>query len=272
MPEGARRDAEFCKRRCRQAAFRLRRRRTTEAHDAQPLRIAYADPPYPGKAARYYEGREGYAGEVDHYRLVLSLATSFDGWALSTGAYALRELLPFCPPEARIAPWVKPNGVSGASYGPHNAWEPVIYCPARKLRGGVRDWLRAKPARGGGDLPGRKPLAFCGWLFDLLGMVSGDELVDLFPGTGIVSRAWREVSPRTSIRHGGPGLPHAERWTPHSLRDTFVTLEAEGAAGDLAAVAERSRHASIDLRARTREPAPPRMLLNGAKSAPRLKA
>jgi integrase len=65
------------------------------------------------------------------------------------------------------------------------------------------------------------------------------------------------------------GLPHPERWSPHSLRDTFVTLEAQGAAGDLAAVAERSRHASIGslvryLRARTREPAPPRMVLNGA--------
>jgi hypothetical protein len=161
------------------------------------MRIAYADPPYPGKAARYYEGREGYAGEVDHYRLVLSLATSYDGWALSTGAYALRELLPFCPPEARVCPWVKPNGVSGQSLGMHNAWEPVIVMPARRLRGGVRDWLRAKPARGGGDLPGRKPLAFCGWLFDLLGMLPGDELVDLFPGTGIVSRAWRELSLRT---------------------------------------------------------------------------
>jgi hypothetical protein len=166
------------------------------------MRIAYADPPYPGKAARFYKGREGYAGEVDHYRLVLSLATSYDGWALSTGAYALRELLPFCPPEAQMAPWVKPNGVSGQTFGPHNAWEPVIYCPARRLRGGVRDWLRAKPARGGGDLPGRKPLAFCAWLFDLLGMLPGDELVDLFPGTGIVSRAWRELSLRTSATDG----------------------------------------------------------------------
>jgi integrase len=88
-----------------------------------------------------------------------------------------------------------------------------------------------------------------------------------------------EVLTRAELRAAveRAGLPHAERWTPHSLRDTFVTLEAEGAAGDLAAVAERSRHASIGslvryLRARTREPAPPRMLLNGAKSAPRLKA
>jgi hypothetical protein len=40
---------------------------------------------------------------------------------------------------------------------------------------------------------GRKPLAFCAWLFDLLGMRPGDELEDLFPGTGIVSKAWASL-------------------------------------------------------------------------------
>jgi hypothetical protein len=30
-------------------------------------------------------------------------------------------------------------------------------------------------------------------LFDALGMMPGDELDDLFPGTGIVSRAWAEL-------------------------------------------------------------------------------
>jgi integrase len=69
------------------------------------------------------------------------------------------------------------------------------------------------------------------------------------------------------------GLPHPERWSPHSLRDSFVTLENEGAAGDLAAVRERSRHASIGslvryLRARSREPAAPRMVLPPAAPSP----
>ncbi len=57
------------------------------------------------------------------------------------------------------------------------------------------------PARGGGDLIGRKPLAFCAWLFEALGMLPGDELVDLFPGTGIVGRAWAELS-RSAERDG----------------------------------------------------------------------
>jgi len=52
------------------------------------------------------------------------------------------------------------------------------------------------PARFGGELPGRKPIAFCAWLFDCLGMVPGDTLDDLFPGTGIVARAWGELSSR----------------------------------------------------------------------------
>jgi len=45
-----------------------------------------------------------------------------------------------------------------------------------------------------GDLPGRKPLAFWAWLFDLLGAAAGDTFVDLFPGTGIGGRAWQYLS------------------------------------------------------------------------------
>ena len=41
---------------------------------------------------------------------------------------------------------------------------------------------------------GAKPAAFCWWLFDLLGALPGDELVDLFPGSGGIGRAWRLYS------------------------------------------------------------------------------
>jgi integrase len=58
------------------------------------------------------------------------------------------------------------------------------------------------------------------------------------------------------------GLPSPSRWSSHSLRDTFVTLETHATGGDLAAVAARSGHGSIAslaryLRARNRPPAPP---------------
>jgi hypothetical protein len=37
-------------------------------------------------------------------------------------------------------------------------------------------------------LTGAKPAAFVSWLHVLLGWQPGDELVDLFPGTGVVGR------------------------------------------------------------------------------------
>ena len=39
-------------------------------------------------------------------------------------------------------------------------------------------------------LTGAKPEAFCRWMFAVLGMQPGDELVDLFPGTGAVTQAY----------------------------------------------------------------------------------
>ncbi len=167
------RRARYCSRRCRQAAFRLRRRRDPAATEGAPpgLRFCYADPPYPGLAQKRYGQEPDFAGEVDHPALIASLLQGgYAGWALSTSAAALRDVLPLCPPGVRVCPWVKPIGI---------------------------DWLRAQPARGWGTLMGRKPVAFCAWLFDLLGMVPGDELVDLFPGTGAVGRAWRELSSRS---------------------------------------------------------------------------
>lgn len=178
----------FCSRKCRQAAFRLRKRsQLLEATD-QPLVFAYADPPYPGSARKYYG-----EPEVDHPALIASLLQRYDGWALSTSARSLRELLPLCPETARVCAWVKPIGVSSKTFGLHNTWEPLIVVCGRRLRPGFRDWLSAHPARHGGTLPGRKPLAFCAWLFRCLGMGPGDELHDLFPGTGIVARAWAEL-------------------------------------------------------------------------------
>jgi len=190
-------DTVYCSRRCRQTAFRLRRRREQliGPGTAPGLRFAYADPPYPGLAAKYYRNEPTYAGEVDHPALIASLtAAGYAGWALSTSSKALRQLLPLCPEGARVCAWVKPIGVPAATYGLHSTWEPVIVVGGRQLQPGKRDWLSAQPARGGGELPGRKPIAFCAWIFDALGMVPGDELVDLFPGSGIVGRAWRELS------------------------------------------------------------------------------
>lgn len=190
------RQAGFCSRKCRQAAFRLRKRRQLEAAHELPQRFAYADPPYPGLSAKYYRDEPSFAGEVDHQELVARLSEPgrYYGWALSTSARALRMVLPLCPPEARVCAWVKPIGVPTASAGIHNNWEPLIVVGGRQRPPGRADWLRAQPARFEGELPGRKPSEFIAWMFDLLGMAPGDALDDLFPGTGIVGRAWASLS------------------------------------------------------------------------------
>lgn len=41
-------------------------------------------------------------------------------------------------------------------------------------------------------LTGAKPPKVCRWIFCCLGAEKGDELVDLFPGTGIVTDTWNE--------------------------------------------------------------------------------
>lgn len=191
-----------------------------------PGRFAYADPPYPGFARRYYGREPSYAGEVDHRELIARLESGgYLGWALSTSSKALRDVLPLCPRAARVAAWVKPIAVPAATCGPHSTWEPVIVVGGRRLPPGVRDWLRAMPARGGDEtLMGRKPDAFSAWLFDLLGMQPGDELHDLFPGTGAVGRAWAELSRRSSATdHASPnGAQGTLRFLP------FVSLSAAG--------------------------------------------
>lgn|GEM_PF-482981 len=191
----------WCSKKCRQTAWRMRQLCVAEDLGDTPKRLGYGDPPYPGTSRKYYRDEPTYAGEVDHEALVAKLVT-YDGWALSTSAKALRHILPLCPPEARVAAWGKPHGVSSKTRGAHNAWEPIIYVPARLRRPGFPDFLSAQPARGGGTLPGRKPLAFCAFLFRLLGASPGDDFDDLFPGTGVVGRAFAEFK-RTSLHHRG---------------------------------------------------------------------
>ncbi len=206
----------FCSRKCRQAAFRLRKRSELLEATDQPLVFAYADPPYPGFARKYYG-----QSEVDHPALIASLVDGYDGWALSTSARALRELLPLCPEQARVCAWVKPIGVSSKTLGLHNTWEPLIVVVGRRLQPGFRDWLSAQPARRGGTLPGRKPVACCAWRFRCRGMRPGDERHDLFPGTGIVARAWAEL--------GRPDIPA----TVVAPRGTTTLTTGDGVAGGL---------------------------------------
>lgn len=229
MPARARRDALTCRQSCRQARHRVTRY-AVAGHDTsrtaagdgsaaalrdvsrvdralQARRLAYADPPYPGKSG-YYRGHPDYAGEVDHDQLLSRLAT-YDGWALSTSARALPSVLALAVAqglEVRVAAWIRGPRPHATARHALNAWEPVIYVPvASRSRDVGRD---ASPGTGAArrvdvlthgvspmlTLPGRvigaKPAAFCAWMFGLIGATPADQLDDLFPGSGMVGRTW----------------------------------------------------------------------------------
>lgn len=157
------------------------------------MRVAYADPPYIGKAKKHYGNHPDYAGEVDHADLVARLVDEFpDGWALSCNSKDLRYLLPLCPDDVRVGAWVKSFAVFKKGVNPVYAWEPLIFRGGRRkgLENAPFDWVKATPQFGG--FVGAKPETFCFWLFQVLRMERGDELVDLFPGTGAVTRAWEK--------------------------------------------------------------------------------
>lgn len=200
--------ARFHGRKCRQAFWRVRRASLLQASDGTKKRANYADPPYPGTARKYYRNEATYAGEVDHAALVAELRT-FDGWALSTSAKALREVWNLCP-EARLAVWVKPQSPRNKrAHGAHNVFECVLFVPARSRGLLVPDALITSPARGDdSNLPGRKPRRFCQWLFQLLALQPGDDLIDRFPGSGIVGRVWLASSGAGSDAAASSGYPN----------------------------------------------------------------
>lgn len=173
------------------------------------MRFAYADPPYPGKAF-YYRGRADFGGEVDHRELVERLVAEFpDGWALSTSARALPRVLSLVDEhdvDVRVAAWCRGSRKTTAVW-PLSAWEPVVFCGGRRLpsRDVVDDALvyvsrprLTDPAR----CIGSKPAAFAWWLFGLLDARPGDELVDLFPGSGGIGRAWARYTSAEVLRDG----------------------------------------------------------------------
>lgn len=151
------------------------------------MRIAYADPPYVGQGKRYG------CKEIDHRELIDRLVLEFpDGWALSLSSTSLRDILNLCPSKVRVGSWVKTFAIFKPGIAPAYAWEPVIFTGGRKKSRKEftgRDWCAANIVQKG--FTGAKPIEFCWWIFDdLMGMRPDDELVDLFPGTGAVGRAW----------------------------------------------------------------------------------
>jgi hypothetical protein len=184
------------------------------------MRLAYADPPYPGRA-HLYADHPDYAGEVDHGQLIADLVL-YDGWALSTSAAALRDVLPLCPTDVRVLAWVKHSITV--------SWEPVIVRSARPVRN-VRDWIHVEPEafqwrpKPDSYVIGQKPVPFCDWLFSWLGAETDDTLDDLFPGSGAVGEAWGRWRTQPPLA----GFPSERR----IRRDRDLMLAAHPTLGDM---------------------------------------
>lgn len=169
------------------------------------MRVAYADPPYPG-CAHLYKDHADYDGELSTEWLG-GILQRFDGWCLHTSAPALYHvqehlaLAGWVAPDPlngvvgdyRVMAWVKPFAAFKRNVSVAYAWEPVLVRAARKpvVKPGMtyRDWL-SEPITLRRGLTGAKPERVCHWLFEMMGCEPEDELDDLFPGTGAVTRAW----------------------------------------------------------------------------------
>jgi hypothetical protein len=168
------------------------------------MRAAYADPPYIGQAKKFYSD-DPRCAEVDHEVLLAELCAGYDAWALSCSSNTLRRILrlPACPEDIRIASWIKPWASYKPGVNPAYTWEPVLFYGSRKrdrAEDKVRDSVVAAVPMGQ-QITGTKPRHFCYWLFELLGLRPGDEFIDLFPGSGAVSAAWRDwqISERDKV-------------------------------------------------------------------------
>jgi hypothetical protein len=160
------------------------------------MKIGYADPPYIG-CAGLYQDHPDYGGEVDHIALVERLERDFDGWILHSSATpeAMAVLAPLViDTGARWMSWVKGFAAFKKNVSVAYAWEPVIIKAARKPivrhRIIMRDWIEEGITLRRG-LTGAKPEAVCHWAFHVVGAEPEDDLVDLYPGTGAVTDAWR---------------------------------------------------------------------------------
>lgn len=234
VPAGSRRDAKFCDVVCRKRSWRftsaaLACGEAPATRDA-PVTFAYADPPYPGKIDYYtdqprndWPDQPDGSGEIDHRELIERLTGEYPaGWALSTSAAALRDVLPLCPPDVRVASWHRRVRHTRARH-PLSSWEPLIVWRGRPYSTTASQTVLDRLVYEGryksypGALVGMKPPEFAIWMFRQLNASRGDDVHDLFPGSGAIGRAWaiyglgdRTTEPRAGIcssRNGSAGAP-----------------------------------------------------------------
>lgn len=184
------------------------------------MRLAIADPPYLGRAELWYgggsatrrpksgpwrrsKGRPEDAPEfhpdaarwddpAEHIALMDAMDSECDGWAMAASSKTLAQILGVADSlGARLAIWHVTNAIPDGARARH-VWEAVLFkVPDSRRAVGtghrVPDLLSAAHPMSG--FVGAKPDAWTRWVLDLLGYQPGDEVEDLFPGSGAVSAA-----------------------------------------------------------------------------------
>lgn len=165
----------------------------------EPLRFAFADPPYLGMCGRYDHDHGGDGrcwDDPETHRLLIERLETYDGWALCLHVPSLAQMLSMVPGDVRVMAWVKTWASWKPGVYPAAAWEPVIIRGARKRRWAhgdadtPRDWHACVAHQKG--FFGAKPPSMVWWVLDCLGVdPSVDSLDDLFHGSGAVLDAYR---------------------------------------------------------------------------------
>ena len=174
------------------------------------MRLAIADPPYLGRAHRWYgdstrkytnnDRREATVSDVHpdaqlwddpatHEALVARLVRDFDGWAVAMHAESLGHYLRWVPSSCRVAIWHDPRRIP-SGHRVRRVWEPVVvYVPQgrrdRTSGPAMTDLLSAVAPQ---TFVGAKPAAWTRWVLDMLGYdAETDTVNDLFHGSGAVA-------------------------------------------------------------------------------------
>lgn len=173
------------------------------------MKLAIADPPYLGRANRWYGSGRGSSGgrhvadhhpdarvwddPASHLDLVNRLESQFDGWAIAAAPDSMRVYWPVLPQGTRVLVWHRRNAPpSGSRIG--SMWEPVMVRVPEGRSARRPDLLEvsdvldcAAPRRG---FAGSKPEAWTRWVLAALGYLPGeDTMTDVFAGSGAVAAA-----------------------------------------------------------------------------------
>lgn len=190
------------------------------------MRLAIADPPYLGRADRWYGSGRGHRGGLGraaaheaaaewdspatHQALVERLEAEYEGWVIAAAADSISTYLKVCRPDVRLMIWNKGNAIpSGARVA--NQFEVVFAKIPVSRRGrsagrSVSDVLTVGNSYRH-NFVGSKPYAWTHWVLDVLGYREGDTVHDLFAGSGAVTLAQELYVPPASLQCAVCGSP-----------------------------------------------------------------